>query len=153
MKRYDQLVADALREVGEVLPWDLAEEVAAGSGVLLVDVREPREFAQCAIRGAINVPRGILEQSCEYGYEETVPELAAARGREVVTICRSGKRSALAARTLKEMGYTQVRSLRTGIKGWNDAEHPLVDADGLELDDDAVEEMLVAKLRPGQEGP
>jgi len=47
--------------------------------------------------------RGILETACEYGYEETVPELAQARERAVVIVCRSGNRSALVAWVMQEM--------------------------------------------------
>ncbi len=153
MKRYDDLVVDALTRVKEVAPWDLGRRYRAGDVPLLLDVREPAEFAVLHIPGSINVPRGILEQSCEWDYDETVPELAGDRGREIVVICRSGKRSVLAADVLQEMGFTNVVSLRLGVRGWNDAELPLEDASGDLVDADAGDELLASHVRPAQRKP
>ena len=54
------------------------------------------------------------------------------REREIVVVCRSGHRSLLAAQILIEMGYASVRSLKTGLRGWNDYEIPLVRREGEE---------------------
>ena len=153
MKRYTDLVADALTRVNEIMPWDLGKQLAAGKEPLLLDVREPAEFAALHIPGAINVPRGILEQSCEWGFDETLPLLAAGRGLDIVVICRSGYRSALVADVMQKMGYTGVVSLKTGVRGWNDFEQPLVDAAGKPVDADTAEELLAPRLRPEQRGP
>jgi rhodanese-related sulfurtransferase len=153
MKRYDDLVADALTRVKEIMPWDLSRQLASGGRPLLLDVREPAEFASLHIPGSVNVPRGILEQSCEWDYDETEPLLAGGRGREIVVICRSGKRSALAADVMQQMGFASVASLKTGVRGWNDYEQPLVDADGGAVDADAAEELLAGALRPEQRKP
>ena len=75
--------------------------------ILLLDIREPYEFDAMHIKDAINVPRGVLETACDYDYEETVPELVEAREREIILICRSGKRSVLAADVMQQMGYRQ----------------------------------------------
>ncbi|GAB4415242.1 MAG: rhodanese-like domain-containing protein [Sideroxydans sp.] len=147
---YDALVRDALTRVREVMPWEVQRRLESGETLLLLDVREPAEFAALHIPGSINVPRGILEQSCEWDYDETVPELAGGRERAIVVICRSGKRSALAADTLQRMGFSRVVSLRTGIRGWNDNEQPLQDASGQTLDPDMVEVMLTSHPRPEQ---
>ena len=64
MKKYDDLLADALTRVKEVLPWDLGKRLAAGDVPMLLDVREPAEFAALRIPGSVNAPRGVLEQSC-----------------------------------------------------------------------------------------
>ena len=153
MKRYTDLVADALTRVNEIMPWDLGKQLAAGKEPLLLDVREPAEFAALHIPGAINVPRGILEQSCEWDFDETLPLLAAGRGLDIVVICRSGYRSALVADVMQKMGYTGVVSLKTGVRGWNDFEQPLVDAAGKPVDADTAEELLAPRLRPEQRGP
>jgi rhodanese-related sulfurtransferase len=153
MMRYDDLVAEALTRVKEVMPWDLSRALAAGSKPLLLDVREPAEFAMMRIPGSINVPRGVLEQSCEWDYDETVPELAAGRDREIVVICRSGKRSVLAADTMLQMGFSNVVSLKTGVRGWNDFEQPMEDAAGNSIDADAGDELLVPRVRPEQRKP
>lgn len=153
MKRYDDLVADALTRVKEVTPWDFGRRYTSGDVPLLLDVREPAEFAALRIPGSINVPRGILEQSCEWDYDETVPELAAGREHEIVVICRSGKRSVLAADAMQQMGYSSVVSLKLGIRGWNDAELPLEDAAGKVIDADAGDALLAPRVRPEQRKP
>ena len=153
MSRYADLVAGALKRVKEIMPWDLSKRLAAGYTPVLLDVREPAEFALLRIPDSINVPRGVLEQSCEWDYDETVPLLAAGREQEIVVICRSGKRSALAADVMLQMGYTNVVSLKTGVRGWNDFEQPLEDAAGRAVDSDSAEELLAPRLRTEQRKP
>ncbi len=153
MKRYTDLVREALEHVPELFPWDLEERLAAAEPPLLLDVREPEEFAAMRIEGSLNVPRGILESACDWGYEETVPELVEAREREIVVVCRSGNRSALAARTMQLMGYRRVSSLKTGLKGWNDAELPLVDAEGRRVDVEEADAYFAPRVRPEQLPP
>ncbi len=153
MKRYDELIADALTRVKEIMPWDLDRRLKAGDMPRLLDVREPSEFAALRIPGSINVPRGVLEQACEWDYDETVPELVTDRARETVVICRSGRRSALAADVMQQLGFTNVISLKLGVRGWNDAELPLVDANGNAVDADAGDVLLASRVRPEQRRP
>lgn len=153
MKRYAELLAEALARVREIMPWDLRDRLAAGREPMLLDVREPAEFAAAHIAGSINVPRGVLEQACEWDYDETVPELAAARARPIVVVCRSGHRSVLAADVLQTLGFTDVVSLKTGLRGWNDFEQPLVDAAGVTVDPETAERLLAARVRPEQRRP
>jgi rhodanese-related sulfurtransferase len=153
LKSYDDLVSDALLRVRELMPWDLSRLLAGGSRPVLLDVREPAEFSMLRIPGSINVPRGVLEQSCEWDYDETVPLLAAGRELEIVVVCRSGKRSALAADVLLSMGYTNVVSLKTGVRGWNDFEQPLVNGADKPVDADTAETLLGPRLRPDQHKP
>ena len=150
MKRYDDLVADALTRVKEIMPWDLSKRLMAGDAPVLLDVREPAEFSLLRIPGSINVPRGVLEQSCEWDYDETIPFLVDGRELEIVVICRSGKRSALAADVMQQMGFVNVVSLKTGVRGWNDFEQPLVDAGGNMVDGDSADEQLGPHLKPEQ---
>ena len=82
----------------------------------LIDVREADEHAQGAIPGAVHIPRGFLELRIE----RAVPDRAA----PVVVYCASGTRSLLAARSLAELGYTNVRSLAGGFTGWKRAGLP-----------------------------
>lgn len=149
--RYADLLAQARTRVREVMPWDLAERLAGGAApALIVDVREPAEFAQAHIAGSLNVPRGVLEQACEWDHNETEPVLAERRDRPIVVVCRSGHRSVLAADTLQALGYADVVSLATGLRGWNDAEQPLVAGPGQALDADTAEQHLATRLRPDQ---
>jgi rhodanese-related sulfurtransferase len=153
MKRYFEMVADALTRVKEIQPWDLSKLLAAGKAPVLLDVREPAEFAALHIPGALNVPRGVLEQSCEWDFDETEPLLAAGRDLDIVVICRSGYRSALVADVMQQMGYTGVVSLKTGVRGWNDFEQPLVDGTGKPVDADTADTLLAPRLRPEQRAP
>lgn len=150
MKTFQEMVDDALERVDELMPWDLEEELGSKPDLLLLDIREPDEYNAMHIRGALNVPRGILESSCEFDYEETLPELAEARDREIVVICRSGKRSALAADVMLQLGFTKLRSLKTGMRGWSDYEQEMVDGNGELVDEDTAIEFFTPKLSPDQ---
>ena len=71
MKRFTDLVSDCLPHITEEFPWDVEERLDADTAPLIIDIREPGEFEAMHIGGSLNVPRGILESSCEWGYEET----------------------------------------------------------------------------------
>ncbi len=150
MQRYADLITEALQRVKEIMPWDLSRLLAAGSKPILLDVREPHEFAMLRIPGSINVPRGVLEQSCEWDYDETVTALAQGRTQEIVVICRSGNRSVLAADMLLRMGFTNVVSLKTGVRGWSDYEQPMTNANGNDIDSDAADILLAPRIKPEQ---
>jgi len=150
MKTFQELVDAALQRVEELFPWDLEEETGNNPDLMLLDIREPYEYDAMHIQGALNVPRGILETSCEFDYEETVPELASARERDIVVICRSGKRSALAADIMQQMGYKKVKSLKTGMRGWSDYEQDMVNGDGNLVDEDTAIDFFTPKLLPEQ---
>jgi sulfur-carrier protein adenylyltransferase/sulfurtransferase len=86
---------------------------ARGMGpVVYLDVREPNEYNLGRIPGAVFIPRGTLETTVEQRIQ---------RNANVVVYCASGNRSALAADTMREMGYEHVSSLRGGFRGWVDA--------------------------------
>ncbi len=153
MKRFIDMVAECLPLTKEILPWDFAALQQQHPDLLLLDIREPYEYQAARIEGSICVPRGILEMACEFGYEETVPELALARNRTVMLICRSGNRSALAALTLQEMGFQDACSLKTGLRGWNDYELPLIKDEGEPLDVDSADDYFTPRIRPEQMPP
>lgn len=153
MKTFNQLVAECQDSVDELMPWDLEEKIEGTKHPILLDIREPYEFCAMHIYGSINVPRGILETACEYDYEETVPELVEAREKEIVVICRSGNRSLLAAAVMQDMGYKNVSSLKTGLRGWNDYEQPLVNEHNEAVDIDDAERYFTPHLRPDQHAP
>jgi len=153
MKNFLELISNCLTEVREIMPWDLADRLEANPDLLIVDVREPYEFDAMHIAGSLNVPRGILESACEWDYEETEPELVQARDREVVLVCRSGNRSILAAHSLQVLGYTDVVSLKTGVRGWKDFDQPLVDGAGNDVDLDDADVYFTPRVRPDQQRP
>ena len=152
-KTYKNLVSECLPHIQEIFPWDLLEKLAQQEPLLLVDINELDEYNRVHIANSINVPRGILESACDYEYDETVPELAKSRDTEIILICRSGNRSALAAFSMQQMGFTNVCSLKTGLRGWNDYDSPLVDAQGKEVDPDVAEDYFTTHLRPDQLPP
>jgi molybdopterin/thiamine biosynthesis adenylyltransferase/rhodanese-related sulfurtransferase len=87
-----------------------------GAGPILIDVREKDEWNEGNIPGARWISRGFLEQRIE----DQVPEKSA----EIVLYCAGGTRSALAARTLEELGYTNVKSMAGGFSAWKRAGLP-----------------------------
>jgi sulfur-carrier protein adenylyltransferase/sulfurtransferase len=89
---------------------------AAPAVPAVIDVREQDEYVQGTIPGARWIPRGYLELRIE----EAVPE----RDQPIVLYCAGGTRSALAARSLRELGYTQVQSLAGGFGAWKRAGYP-----------------------------
>jgi rhodanese-related sulfurtransferase len=153
MKNFIEMVRGCLSDVREIMPWDLEERLQDNPDLLIVDVREPQEFEAMHIAGSINVPRGILESACEWDYEETVPELVQAREREVVVVCRSGYRSVLAAHSMQVLGYRDVVSLQTGLRGWKDYDQPLQDGGGNEVDLDDADVYFTPRIRPEQMRP
>ncbi len=153
MKNFLELISNCLTDVREIMPWDLEERLEANPDLLILDVREPSEFDAMHIAGSMNVPRGILESACEWDYEETEPELVRAREREIAVVCRSGNRSILAAHSLQVLGYKDVVSLQTGVRGWKDYDQPLVDGEGKDVDLDDADVYFTPTLRPEQLRP
>jgi rhodanese-related sulfurtransferase len=86
--------------------------LAEQSSAVFVDCREPNEFNLGHIPDAVFIPRGQLEQQIE---------ARVARDQRVIIYCASGNRSALAADTMQQMGYTNVASLAGGFRGWAEA--------------------------------
>ena len=116
------LVKEAKGQVENLTPEQVAEEMERGDAVV-VDVREPQELeATGMIPGAVHAPRGMLEfyadPSLPYHREEFQPD-----GR-IILHCASGGRSALAAKTLQDMGYSNVAHLDGGIKAWQEEGRP-----------------------------
>lgn len=117
--RFEALV-DAVRPyVREVDAVTLAGRLRDGTAPVVVDVREDHEWLAGRIPGAVHLGRGILERDAEATWPDP--------GTELVLYCGGGFRSALAARQLQLMGYTNVWSLAGGKRGWQ--------ADGLPWDE------------------
>lgn len=142
MDGYQRLVVKALHSVEEVLPWDLEEQMIEDPELIVLDIREPAEFNMMHIKNSLHVPRGLLEGACVWNYDDTEPQLASARDQNIVVVCRSGNRSALAALTMQQMGFEKVRSLKLGIKGWNDNDLEMFDSQGNVVDIDQADEWL-----------
>ncbi|VAW95572.1 Rhodanese-related sulfurtransferase [hydrothermal vent metagenome] len=152
MKTFNDLISEVSENVKEIFPWDL-EEILEYRNPLLLDIRENYEFATMHLNNSINVPRGILETACEYNFDETIPELVSNKEQEIIVICRSGNRSILATDTMQQMGYTNVCSLKTGVRGWNEYDQELYDNNNNLIDPDDAEECLKSKVRDDQLDP
>ncbi len=99
---------------------------AERADLLMLDVRESSEHEQGHLEGALLVPRGILEAAADPAYPKHVPQLVDAKGRAIVIYCATGGRSAMAAATLKLMGFSEVYSLAGGISQWGAENRPMV---------------------------
>jgi rhodanese-related sulfurtransferase len=110
VKTAQDLVAEAKKEINEVAVAD-ASQVIHGAALLL-DVREPAEYQQGHLAGAINIPRGLLEFKMG-----SAPEFEV-RDQAIVLYCKTSGRSALAAASLKQMGYVNVTSIAGGYDAW-----------------------------------
>lgn len=117
MKTAHDLVVAAKQHIHEV---SLDEAAAAiQSADLLIDVREPAEYQQGHIAGAINIPRGLLEFKMDGS-----PELED-RAKFIVIYCKTSGRAALSAASLHEMGFVNVASISGGYDAWAAAGHPV----------------------------
>ena len=120
---------------------------------LVLDVREPAEFALAHIPGRSTCRAASWKAPATGATTTPCPRSPRRRQRPIVVVCRSGNRSLLAADVMQRMGYTDVVSLKTGVRGWNDFEQPLVDGGGREVDADTAEPLLAARVRPDQLRP
>ena len=110
----NQLLDKVKADIAEVTVTQVEDDLKAGKPVHLVDVRERDEVMDGYIPGAELIPRGFLELNVE-------EDVTMDRDAEIVLYCAGGNRSALAARDLAFMGYTNVKSMIGGFKGWKDA--------------------------------
>ncbi len=120
-----ELVAEAKQRVENLTPDQLAAELEQRD-VLLVDLREPGERSEHgAIPTAVHAPRGMLEFWADPTSAYHRPEFDP--NRRVILHCASGGRSALAADTLQQMGYTRVAHMDGGFNAWKAANRPVED--------------------------
>ncbi|MEW6039779.1 MAG: rhodanese-like domain-containing protein [Pseudomonadota bacterium] len=111
------LVAAAKQRIREVG----AGEVRATLGdTLILDVREPEEYAAGHLPGAINIPRGVVEFRIE-----THPAFQGKKDADIVVYCQSGARSALAADVLQQLGWRGAVSMAGGFKAWSEGGLPV----------------------------
>ena len=112
-----KLVDEARSRIAECTVADVKAKMDRGEQFHFIDVREESEFAQDRITGARHLGRGILERDIE--------GLITDKTAEIILYCGGGFRSALAADSLRQMGYSSVTSMDGGIRAWRDAGYPL----------------------------
>jgi molybdopterin/thiamine biosynthesis adenylyltransferase/rhodanese-related sulfurtransferase len=109
MASYRELLQEIRAQVDDIASGDAESKLESGAAAFL-DVREQSEWEEGHIPGAIHIPRGSLESRAE----SALPD----KDRPVVAYCASGTRSVFAAKTLAELGYSDVRSLAGGFADW-----------------------------------
>lgn len=115
----NQMLAEARKSVPEVSAAQAKEKLDRGGVALILDVREPDEWAKGHIPGALHAPRGMLEFYADPTSSYAKSELTAKRDAPIVVHCAAGGRSLLAAETLKKMGYSNVSSMAGGFRDWS----------------------------------
>ncbi len=127
MKTSHDLVSAAKAQINEI-PVAQAE-TACHKADIVIDVREPAEYAAGHIKGAVSVPRGVLEFK--------IANLPAIKGADtnILLYCQSSGRAALAAQSLAALGYTQVISITGGYEACLEAGIPITMAnEGIDFD-------------------
>lgn len=112
MKSAADMIAAAKSRIKEVSPRDVMDMQRRGEPLAVLDVRDLQEVNLGKIPGTLHISRGNLETKVE----AIIP-----RDAHVIVYCASGNRSALAADTLQQMGYTNVASMAGGFRGWVEA--------------------------------
>lgn len=125
-KTFGDMVKEAREQVEVLSPQEAQQRMQSNPGTLVVDVREPGDIASTgAIPGSMNVPLGMLPIRADTQLPENYrsPKLQD-RSTPVITTCAVGGQAALAAKTLKDMGFTNVSMIDGGTRGWKDAGLP-----------------------------
>jgi molybdopterin/thiamine biosynthesis adenylyltransferase/rhodanese-related sulfurtransferase len=114
---YTDLISDVRKRTHQVSLEELKRRLDAREKLTLVDVREKDEWRAGYIPGAVSIPRGFLEIQAE----QKLPD----KGARIVAYCAGGTRSALAAATLQELGYTNIETANPGFVRWKDLGFPV----------------------------
>lgn len=113
LPEFKVLVDEAKKEIKEIDAEELKRMQTSGEEFLLLDVREPDEHARGMIPGAAPIPRGMLEVN--------IDQITTDKEAKIVCYCGGGSRSALAAQSLRKMGFRNPISLIGGWRGWKEA--------------------------------
>ena len=117
-KGFLNLVEDALKDIPEVDVHQVQNKIEKGEEFNLIDVREDSEWILGRIPKAIHMGKGVIERDIE--------PMVQNREAELILYCQGGFRSALAAESLKKMGYKNVYSKSGGVSAWVVNEFPVL---------------------------
>lgn len=123
----EKLITAAKQEAGEMAPKQLKEMLDAEKKVIVMDVREENQRAE----GEIYAPStmAITRGNLEFEVLNKIKD----KNAVIVTYCRGGSRGALAAQTLKKLGYVNATNLKSGLKGWAEEGYPIETGLGVTL--------------------
>lgn len=112
------LVAQAKQHIVEI---DITTAKQALGASLILDVREPVEYAAGHLPGAFNIPRGVLEFKID-----SHPDFQDKQAANIIVYCQTGGRSALATEALNKIGFSHAVSLAGGFKSWTESGNEVV---------------------------
>src|SRR5262247_4591910 len=118
MSDFRQILSQVKQQIREVSPQEVRDKLNPANGFTLLDVREGDEWEQGHLDKAVFLPRGFLEQKAD----KMLPN----KQQPIVVYCAGGVRSALAAKTLQDLGYSGVYSMRGGFNEWKNNGLPFV---------------------------
>lgn len=114
-KSYEKMITEAKEATRQVSVEEVRKALDSGESVTVVDVREPDEWEEGHIAGAKLVPRGLLELQAADQLSD--------KDAEIVVHCALGGRGSLAAKSLQEMGYTNVDNMEGGVNAWRERDY------------------------------
>ena len=121
-KTIPQIIREAKSQTTEISVRAVKTDMDAGRNFVLIDVRTPEEFKAGHLPKAVNIPRGTLEFVIGKHYPQ--------KDAEIVVYCRTDARAALCARSLSDIGYTNVKNLKGAFKAWGEAGYPIYNRHG-----------------------
>ena len=123
----EKLISAAKQEAGEMAPKELKKMIDAEKSVIVMDVREENQRAEGEIYTTTTM--AITRGNLEFEVLNKIKD----KNAVIVTYCRSGGRGALAAQTLKKLGYVNATNLQGGLKGWAKEGYPIETGLGVTL--------------------
>ncbi|MDP3302518.1 MAG: rhodanese-like domain-containing protein [Sulfuricurvum sp.] len=123
----EKLVSAAKQEAGEMAPKELKKMIDGEKNVIVMDVREENQRAEGEIYATTTM--AITRGNLEFEVLNKIKD----KNAVIVTYCRSGGRGALAAQTLKKLGYVNATNLKGGLKGWAQEGYPIETGLGVTL--------------------
>src|SRR3954471_3007479 len=118
MSDFREILSQAKQQIKEVSPQEVKDKLNPENGFTLLDVREGDEWEQGHLNKAVFLPRGFLEVKAD--------KMLTNKQQPIVVYCAGGTRSALAAKTLQDLGYTKVVSMAGGYGQWKASGFPIV---------------------------
>jgi phage shock protein E len=123
----EKLISEAKAQAGEMAPKQLKEMIDTSKKVIVLDIREENQRAEGEIYAATTM--AITRGNLEFEVTNKIKD----KNAVIVTYCRGGSRGALAAQTLKKLGYVNATNLQGGLKGWAQLGYPIETGLGITL--------------------